>query len=142
MSRTGNAEVPSQTGRLIRRPKSMKASSWLLLLPLLAIGCRSPTQEVRIAKPGDLPFAVKWETTYHPLYSVHLVHRSTGWAGGSRGVILHAEAAGKPWAAQASRTEAHLNSVHFVDRSTGWAVGDGGVILHTEDAGKTWAAQA
>jgi photosystem II stability/assembly factor-like uncharacterized protein len=73
--------------------------------------------------------------------SAHFADRSTGWAVGDGGVILHTEDAGKTWSTQASRTKEGLRSVHFADRSAGWAVGDR-VILHTEDAGKTWAAQS
>ena len=81
------------------------------------------------------------------LNSISFINKSTGWAVGDRGVILHTADAGATWREQPSPVSCSLNAVFFVDANRGWAVGGQcqpysvatrGVVLRTDDGGATW----
>ncbi len=63
------------------------------------------------------------------LYSVDFVDKSTGWAVGSVGTILHSDNGGSTWTAQTSGTTNALLAVDFFDGARGYAVGDLGTVV-------------
>lgn|GEM_PF-3177888 len=76
--------------------------------------------------------------------AVDFPDKSSGWAVGTGGTILHTDNGGTTWVGQRSNTSEGLSAVDFVDPSAGWAVGYGdiGTVLHTVDGGDTWAPQS
>ncbi|MFH1023213.1 MAG: YCF48-related protein [Planctomycetota bacterium] len=62
----------------------------------------------------------------------------TGWACGTKGILLRTEDAGATWTAQTSAVTAALQDVFAVDGKVAWAAGEGGTLLRTENGGETW----
>lgn len=85
---------------------------------------------------------------YRALIGIYFADRNTGWAVGSKGIILHTEDGGKHWKRQeGASSESDLLRVKFVNPKIGWIVGMvvddewTGIILNTKDGGNHWQTQ-
>jgi photosystem II stability/assembly factor-like uncharacterized protein len=86
-----------------------------------------------------------WKPLEHPalpgrdqLTGISFADANSGWACGSRGVILHTSDGGKTWKRQKSGVASLIRDVFALSAKQAWAVGREGALLHTLDAGETW----
>lgn len=79
------------------------------------------------------------------LLAVFFINRNTGWASGTKGIILKTTDGGSNWSAQTIPDVAEIRGLYFNDSLNGWAVGYKiksnekiGIILKTTDGGQNW----
>lgn len=86
-----------------------------------------------------------------PIFDMHFVDASRGWAVGAHGLMLQTSDGGAVWKLHNSRDHRDLYAVFFLDESRGWIAGGSsrpysddvdGFLLRTVDGGETWTRSA
>jgi len=91
--------------------------------------------------------AKTWNITYNgeneDIMSLFFLNKTTGWAGGMHGLVLHTTDAGSTWTKLNNNydwNQFFFNSLWFIDENNGIASSTYGVSAFTGDGGKTWVA--
>jgi len=84
------------------------------------------------------------------LHSVFFLDQKSGWAVGSKGVLLETVDGGVTWKVKTKPTEDSLQDIYFSDKRNGWLVCEANIyelktkdqprtyLLHTRDGGSSW----
>ena len=70
---------------------------------------------------------------------VHYVNATTGWAVGSKGVVLKTTDGGATWVSSANDTLGNLASVYFRTATEGYVGSSSRKLYKTTDGGATWS---
>ena len=100
---------------------------------------QNTTSSINKTTNGGLNWITQYQTlanTY--LYNLKFYNINTGWAVGTKGLVLHTTNGGLVWSFQPSNDTNDLNNISFSDRYNGWIVGEKGTVLHTSNGGSVF----
>jgi len=76
--------------------------------------------------------------TNEDLTAVFFLDRSTGFTGGTNGVLLKTNNGGKNWTHININNDNQINGIYFLSEDTGFIVGNNNIMLKTINGGKDW----
>ncbi len=72
------------------------------------------------------------------LVCVFFLDKNTGWAAGSKGMLLKSTDGGSSWSIQQTGMTKNLGKVHFINQNTGYILSDTSVYYKTTNGGNNW----
>jgi photosystem II stability/assembly factor-like uncharacterized protein len=107
-----------------------------------------PIRQILHTEDGGTTWVMQYNVTDEvPLFSIHFVNESTGYAVGDKGTIMKSTNGGADWTILMSDNLYQFRSVFFVDADNGWVAGHDvsldrfAIIYNTTDGGTTWNLQ-